>query len=145
MRLFEPRRIDERVQANVRSAAAILLGVTQVLLAAVILYRVYVLGQPDQQIRDIQAVLAISVFGFIAAQLFLGGAFPVPTWRGMLVVYLALTVLVCGVCLLIYGLPAANQWTNTWLPATAGPAVLVLAYSLVAYLGQRRIERQIEE
>jgi len=145
MKLFESRRVDERVQADVRNAAALVLGITQALLAGVILYRLYVLGQPDEQIRDLQAVLGISVFGFIAVQLFLGGAMPVPTWRGMLAGYLILTALVSGACLLIYGVPARGDWANTWLPATAGPAVLILTYALIAHLGKKRLERQIEE
>ena len=65
--------IDERSRAAAGHAAGIWLGVTQVLLAGVVFYRLYVLGQPDEEIRDFQAVLGISLFGFIALQLFLGG------------------------------------------------------------------------
>ena len=136
--------IDERSRAAAGHAAGIWLGVTQVLLAGVVFYRLYVLGQPDEEIRDFQAVLGISLFGFIALQLFLGGIMPVLKWRGMLVAYLLLAGAITGGCLLIYGWPDAKDWANTWLPALLGPAILVIAYGAIARLGQWRIELQIE-
>lgn len=141
---FQEMKLDERTRANTRYAAAIWLGITQVLLAAVIFYRLYLLGQPDEEIRDFQAVLAISIFGYLALQLFLGGVMPIPTWRGALVAYLVLAGVIVSVCLAIYGWPRPEEWTSTWLPGLLGPALLVAGYILVARLGQWRIERQIE-
>ena len=143
--LFQPLQIDERTRSTTRYAAAIWLGVTQVLLAGVVFYRLYVMGQPDEEIRDFQSVLAISLFGYAALQLFLGGVMPVPTWKGAVVSYLVLTALVSGVCLAIYGWPQPAEWADTWLPALLGPALLIGAYMLVARLGQWRIERQLEQ
>lgn len=142
--LFRKLNLDERSRANTRFAAAIWLGVTQVLLVVVIFYRLYVLGQPDEEIRDFQAVLAISIFGYMALQLYLGGVMPVPTMRGSVVMYLVLAFAISGVSLIIYGWPAASEWANTWLPALLGPAIIVGLYGLVARLGEWRIERQIE-
>ena len=142
---FHKMAIDERTRSNTRYAAAIWLGVTQILLAGVVFYRLYVLGQPDEQVRDFQAVLGISVFGYLALQLFLGGVMPNPTWRGALVSYLVLTFSIVTGCLVIYGWPPLSDWTSTWLPALLGPAILVGVYVLAARLGQRRIERLIDE
>jgi len=142
--LFHNQMHDERAQSNSRYAASIWLGVTQVLLAAVVFYRLYVLGQPDEQIRDFQAVLAVSIFGHIVLQLILGGVIPVPTWRGAIVAYLVLTTVIATVCLLMYGWPAASEWSNTWLPALLGPALFIGAYAAAARLGQWRINRQME-
>jgi phosphoglycerol transferase MdoB-like AlkP superfamily enzyme len=141
---FHPTRIDERKRETTRYAAAIWLGITQLLLVGVIFYRLYVLGQPDEQIRDFQAVLAISLFGYIGLQLFLGGVMPIPTWKGAVVSYLVLAGVITAVCLAIYGWPKASQWANTWLPTLLGPAILILGYMAVARLGHWRIERQIE-
>jgi hypothetical protein len=135
--------IDERTRSNTRYAAAIWLGVTQVLLAGVVLYRVYVLGQPDEQIRDFQAVLAISIFGYVALQLLLGGVMPIPTWRGAVAAYAALATLITTVCLAIYGWPEPSEWANTWLPTLLGPALLVGGYAFFAWMGKKRIESQI--
>ena len=142
--LFHAIRIDERMRSNTQFAAAIWLGVTQVLLVSVIFYRLYVLGQPDAELRDFQAVMAISIFGYLFLLLFLGGAMPIPTWRGALVLYLALASTIAAVCLMIYGWPKPEEWASTWLPTLLGPALLLGAYVLAARLGQWRIERQIE-
>ena len=142
---FNPLEIDERTRGNTRYAAAIWLGVTQVLLAGVVFYRLYVLGQPDEQIRDFQAVLAISIFGYLALQLFLGGVMPVPTWRCAALMYVLLSVAISGVCLLIYGWPPLADWSSTWLPALLGPALLIAAYVVVARLGRWRVDRRIGE
>ena len=142
---FQKLAMDERTRSNTRYAAAIWLGVTQLLLAGVVCYRLYVLGQPDEQIRDFQAVLAISIFGHLALQLILGGVLPYPTWRGALATYLVLTFFVVTCCLIIYGWPQPSEWVNTWLPALLGPALLIGLYALTARLGQWRIDRQIEE
>jgi len=142
--LFQRLPLDERTRSNARYAAAIWLGVTQLMLVGVIFYRLYVIGQPDEEIRDFQFVLAISLFGYAGLQLFLGGVMPVPTWKGAFVAYGVLAGSITVVCLIIYGWPQPTEWADTWLPALLGPAVLVGAYVLVARLGQRRIERQIE-
>lgn len=138
-------KIDERMRSNTRYAAAVWLGVTQILLAGVIFYRLYVLGQPDAEIRDFQIVMVISIFGFLALQLFLGGVMPIPTWRGALAVYLALTFVIVTVCLIIYGWPRRDEWASTWLPALSGPALILFGYVLVARLGHWRVERQINK
>jgi hypothetical protein len=141
--LFQPTKIDERTRSNTRHAAAIWLGVTQVLLAAVIFFRLYVLGQADEEIRDFQFVLAVSIFGNLALQLWLGGVMPVPTWRGAIISYLGLSAVVIVGCLAFYGWPDTADWANTWLPALLGPAVFIAVYALVAKAGKWRIERQI--
>ena len=102
--LFHPLQTDERTRSTTLHAAAIWLGVTQVLLVGVIFYRLYVLGQPDEEITDFRVVMAISIFGYLGLQLFLGGMLPIPTWKGALVSWLVLSGVIAGVCLTIYGL-----------------------------------------
>jgi peptidoglycan/LPS O-acetylase OafA/YrhL len=87
--------------------------------------------------------MGISIFGYLALQLFLGGVMPIPTWRGAVVSYLVLTGVIVMVCLLMYSWPPLEEWTSTWLPALLGPAIMIGGYSAVARLGQWRIERQI--
>lgn len=142
---FQPAVLDERTRSNSHFAAAIWLGVTQLLLAGVVFYRLYIVGQPDAEIRDFQAVLGISLFGYMALQLFLGGVMPALTWKGAIAAYLLLAGSIVTVCLIIYSWPDPEDWANTWLPSLLGPAILVGGYALVARLGQRRIDRQIEQ
>ncbi len=142
--MFKTINLDERAVSSTRYAAAIWLGVTQVLLAGVVFYRLYLLGQPDEQIRDFQAVLAISLFGYIGLQLFLGGVMPALTWRGAVIIWAVLAGAIAIVSTAVHGWPEASEWTSTWLPGLLGPALLVGAYALAAWLGQRRIERQMD-
>ena len=137
--------VDERSRQTATRTAYFFLHITQLLLAAVLFYRLYVLGQPDGEVRDIQAVLAISIFGYMGTQLYFGGILPVPNLKGALIAYGILAGLVTAVGLLAYGLPPLSDWATTWLPAILGPAILVGLYTLFAWLGKRRLERLIEE
>ena len=143
--MFNNFTIDERSRQTATHTAYFFLHITQLLLAGVIFYRLYILGQPDGELRDFQIVLAISIFGYMGTQLYLGGILPVLNLKGALIVYAVLTGLVVGGSLIVYGFPPLSDWANTWLPAILGPAILVGLYSLTAWLGKRRIERQITD
>lgn len=141
--LFHKITVDERSRTQTWGIAAVWLGLTQVLLAGIIFYRLYILGQPDEQIRDFSIVLSISLFGHLAMQLFYSGVLPQLTWKGMLAAWAVLAGLITVVSASIHGWPAAEEWATTWLPALLGPAILVAAYVLFAWLGQWRVEREI--
>jgi hypothetical protein len=141
--LFHKIAADERTRSSTRQAAAIWLGVTQVLLAGALLHRLYVLGQPDEQLRDFQAVLAISIFGYLLIIAYLGGVLPVPTWKGAALVYAALVSVITIVSVSMHGWPAPGEWSTTWLPALAGPAILIGGYMAVLRLGHWLTERRI--
>ncbi len=143
--MFNRFNVDERSRQTATRTAYFFLHLTQLLLAGVLFYRLYVLGQPDGELRDIQVVLVFSIFGYMGTQLYLGGVLPVPNLKGALIAYGLLTGLVTGVSLISYGIPPLSDWANTWLPAFLGPAILVGLYTLLARLGKRRIERLIEE
>jgi hypothetical protein len=134
---------DERSHAVNGMVAQVFLGLTQIFLAAIVFYRLYVVGQPDSEISDLRLLLAFSIFGYIAARLYFGGILPELAVKPALVAYVGLAGLITVVCLLIYGWPAPEDWTVTWLPAFLGPAILIGLYALVAYLGRRRVEREI--
>jgi|GEM_PF-1030675 len=141
--LFQKIIPDERTRASAQLAAALWLGVTQVLLAGVLLYRLYVLGQPDEQLRDFQAVLAISIFGYLFLVAYFGGVLPVPTWKGAILMYMVLVSLITVISVAIHGWPAPEDWKSTWLPGLAGPAILIGAYTLALRFGYWRTERRI--
>ena len=66
MMFLQNTKADERTRSHTRYAAALCLGVTQILFASVFFYRLYVVGQPDAEMRDFQAVFGISVFGSLS-------------------------------------------------------------------------------
>ena len=142
--LFHKIITDERTRSTTQQAAAIWLGVTQVLLAGVIFYRLYLLGQPDEQLRDFQAVLAISIFGYLLMTAYTGGLLPAPTWKGAAFMYVVLVLAITMISVLSHGWPASDEWSSTWLPALAGPAILIGAYTFVLRFGYWRTERKID-
>ncbi len=143
--MFNRFNVDERSRQTATHTAYFFLHITQLLLAGVIFYRLYILGQPDGELRDFQLVLGLSIFGYMGTQLYLGGILPVPNLKGALAAYGVLVALVAGGSLLAFGVPPLSDWSTTWLPAFLGPAILVGLYALLAWLGKRRLERQITE
>ncbi len=135
---------DERSVIVTGRCATVFLGITQILLLLALLRRRYLLDQPTAEIWDIQAVLLLSIFGYIGARLYLWGALPVLSFKGAILGYLLLAGSVTGGCLLLLGIPEPSDWASTWLPALLGPAILICMYSLVAHLGKRRIEKMMK-
>ena len=116
---------------------------TQVALLVAVLYRAYVLNQPDHEFADLRIILGVSVFGYVGASLFWGGYFPLLKVRMLLIIYLALVVGLFAVLSIVYGMPTVDNWTNTLLPVIVGPAIMVGLYAGLAYWGQKRIEKEI--
>ena len=140
----KPSFYDERLATIAGKIAIIVLPLTQVALLLAVLYRSYVLNQPDEAFTDIRLILGVSVFGYIGASLFWGGYFPIIKIKTLLIIYLALVMGLFTVLSMVYGLPKLDNWMNTLLPVLLGPAILVSLYAGAAYLGHKRIERDIE-
>ena len=70
--LFQTTKFDERTESNTRYAAALWLGVTQILLAGVLFYRLYVLGQPDEP--DIDSIHLVGGSRAAALTIIVAGA-----------------------------------------------------------------------
>lgn len=132
---------DERVAQVSGLSAMLMLNLTQVILGGIIVYRAYIIQQPDDEFRDLQWLLFISIVGFFALRSWLGGFFPVPTLIQALLIYAGLASTLVLILIAWFGLPDLSQWTSNLLPALAGPAVAVGGYWLIAFLGKRRLER----
>ena len=136
---------DERTQVVAGQSAMIALGLTQVALGIVLMVRLYVLDQPDAEVRDIQLVLLGSIVGYFALRSFLGGIMPVPTPKQALAAYVGMFVFLFVVLSTWLGLPSPDEWSTTILPTLVGPAVIVGGYWLIAALGQWRVERSLDD
>ena len=134
---------DERSQQVAGQSAMIMLGLTQTALGVILLIRLYVLDQPDSELRDIQWVLLGSIVGYFVLRSFLGGIMPVPTLKQAALTYVGMTIFLFVVLSLWLGLPDLSEWTTNVLPAILGPAIIVGGYWLIAALGKRRVEREI--
>ena len=65
---------DERSQQVAGQSAMIMLGLTQTALGVILLIRLYVLDQPDSELRDIQWVLLGSIVGYFVLRSFFRAA-----------------------------------------------------------------------
>jgi len=129
---------DERTDRLSGYIASIFLGLTQVALLGLILYRRYVLGQPEEAYIDFRMVLMLSVFGYIAARLYFGALVPKFSVRTLLIIYVALVAFLFIVLSAWLGLPTLDNWHNTLLPVVLGPAIIVGGFWLFSLLGKRR-------
>lgn len=139
----QPFVTDERMQVITGRIAVIFLGLTQVAISGIILYRRYFLGQGDEYYYDIRIVLGVSVFGYIAARLYYGAVLPVLSFRKLAYIYVGSVLFLSVVLSIWFGLPTIDDWQITILPVLLGPAVLVSAYWLMAYLGKKRMEKEM--
>ena len=136
---------DERTLNLNARISQVTLVLTQLGLLGIILFRVYYLGQPDESLNDLRILLGISIFGTLFATLFFGGMLPRIKFKTILLIYLGFVGFLIIVLSIWLGLPDLNNWQNNLLPAVIGPAILLGAYWLFAWLGEKRIEKQIRE
>jgi len=129
-------KFDERSQQVAGYSAMIMLGLTQIALGAMLMIRLYVFDQPDEELRDIQIVLLGSIVGYFVFRSFLGGIMPVPTAKQAVLAYFGMVVFLFLVL---------SLWTTNILPAIVGPAIAVGGYWIIAAMGRRRVEREIIE
>jgi hypothetical protein len=140
---MKPKLFDERtlnVNARVSQIALVL---TQLGLYGIILYRVYILKQVDETVNDLRILLGLSIFGTLFATLFLGGMLPSIRFRSIALIYLAFVAFLFVVLTLWLGPPDLSDWQNNILPTLVGPAIMLGGYWFFAWLGTKRIEKQI--
>jgi hypothetical protein len=124
---------------------------TIVAMIGIINYRQYVLGQPHQQWDDIAMLMTINVIVLLGAVLYLTGAFnPIKVKPVYLVAgYLVFVLLGLAFTVFRYTVLLGQEFTlvevqDALLTVAAISGILFLAWGLLAYLGNRRIEKQIE-
>jgi hypothetical protein len=118
---------------------------TQIALGLVVFNRAYLLDQPDDQFRDISIILLLSSFGYWGARLYFGGLLPVISLKGLVIAYVALVLIIAIPTSIIHGLPRMDELGTTILPVLIGSGVIVGGYAILAYLGKRRIEKEINQ
>lgn len=131
---------DERTEHINGLASFICLMLTQLALVGVIVYKRYFLGLPPEAYAEITWIAGLSVAGYWALRLYLSGILPVISFRKMLIIYIVLVAFIFIPTYLIHGWPASESWYEVLYPFI-GVAVILGFYSLVAYLGKRRLEQ----
>ncbi|MBN1371027.1 MAG: hypothetical protein JW987_03625 [Anaerolineaceae bacterium] len=137
--------MDERTERLNGQVSFLVLMLTHLALAIAILYKRYIQGLDVEYYQTFTAIQAASMFLYWGMRLYLSGVLPMISWRALLGIYAALVMMISIPSALIHGLPTAQNWTSTILPAMLGPAVLVVGYWLIAYFGKRRLDKEISE
>lgn len=140
---MKPKLFDERTLSVNARVSQIALVLTQLGLYAIILNRVYIQNQVDETVNDLRLLLGLSIFGTMFATLFFGGLLPRIRFRSIAMIYLGFVAFLAVVLTLWLGPPDLSDWQNNILPVLVGPAIMLGAYWLFAWLGNKRIERQI--
>jgi hypothetical protein len=135
----------------IRNICTVLYAITILALAGVQLYRQFALEQPIAEHEDIAIILTFNVLVFLGALLYVRGNIDPRKWRvrwivagyaGFVLLGLLFTVFKYAVLL---GQPVGlSHIGNYLLTVLEVSGVLALVLGLIAYLGSRRIERQIE-
>jgi len=79
-----------------------------------------------------------------AARIYLSGILPVISLKKLALIYIITVLLIYIPTYFIVGLPSAGNWYQVLYPFI-GVALILAFYTLVAYLGKRRLQREVEE
>jgi hypothetical protein len=146
-----PFKLDERDLNIFYRICTVMYLLTIYGLMGVQLYRQFVLHQPHQQWDDIAMILVINVFVLIASFLFISGdlnlkkiklSWIIGGYIGFVLLGLSFTVFKYTI-LLGQGISLSQVWDYLMLVIKIS-GLLVIGLILLAYLGNRRIEKQIE-
>ena len=133
--------MDERAEQLNGRISFFILMLTQAGVGLLIGYRRYLLNSDPASYSGFTSLLLVSMMSYWAFRLYLSGILPVISWKRMLLIYLAAVSIISVPSAIIHGLPTAENWQNTILPAALGPALVLALYWLIAYLGKRRLDK----
>jgi len=141
--------LDERNIMVILRVSGVMYYLTLMALVITLLYRQFVLDQPLEAYQDIANILTVNVLVFIGLILYLGGI-PVPrmTIRSVISLYLGFVAAGFAFTLFKYtvllGEPLSLNMFLEALKIVSGICgILVLIWALLAYFGNRRIEKKI--
>ena len=143
--------LDERGMGVVRRISTVLYVITLYSLVAVQLYRQFALHQPQEEWNDIAIIISFNVIVWLGAVLYLTGLVNpknvklrelIAGFIGFVLIGFAFTVFKYSV-LLGQKLVMSNV-LEILLTVIKISAFLVISWGLIAYLGNLRMEKQIE-
>jgi len=132
--------VDERTEHINGLASFFCLMLTQIALVSVMVYKRYFLKLPPESYAEISWIAGLSMAGYWSIRLYLSGILPVLSFKRLLEIYIALVAVIFIPTYFIHGWPMKERWYEVLYPFV-GVAVFLGFYSLVAYLGNRRIEQ----
>jgi heme/copper-type cytochrome/quinol oxidase subunit 3 len=146
-----PFSFDEREKNVFRNVCTVMYLITLFALMSFQLYRQFVLHQPHQEWDDIAMLMTINVIVLLGAVLYLTGAVnPKKIRRSYLIAgYVGFVLLGFAFTVFKYTVILGQQigLVQVWdylLTVILISGVLAFALGILAYLGSRRIDKQIE-
>jgi hypothetical protein len=137
-------QMDERAERLNGQISFYILILTQAALALLIAYKRYLQGLDTSYYQGFSAILLLSMLSYWAARLYLSGILPVISLRKLAFLYIVLVMLIEIPAFLISGMPEPEHWYEVLYPFI-GVAVILGFYTLVAYLGKRRLQNEASE
>ena len=137
---MKPVFVDERTEHINGLVSFFCLMLTQIALVGVMVYKRYVLGLPPAEYAEITWIALLSMGGYWAIRLYLSGILPVIPFTRLLVIYVLVVAVIFIPTYLIHDWPATERWYEVLYPFI-GVALVLGVYSLIAWLGKRRIEQ----
>jgi hypothetical protein len=144
-------KLDEREIRVIRKVSSVLYVLTLYSLIGIQLYRQFALQQPSQEWNDIAILISFNVIVWIGSLLYLSGDVNLKAVRiryliggfiGFLIIGLAFTIFKYTVLL---GQPLSfQQVLDSFFIVLKVSTVLLGTWGLLAYLGNRRMEKRIE-
>lgn len=147
-----PFKLDEREMNTFRKISATLYTLTLYALFGIVAYRQFVLKQPSQEWDDIAILATFNVIVLLGASLYLNGTFnPSKIKLSRLLIGYGIFVLI-GLAFTIFKysvlldetITMVQVW-NYFFIVLKVSGILALGWGLLAYLGSRKIEKQLAE
>ena len=144
-------KLDERETHIVRQISTILYLITLYSLMGLQLYRQFVLHQPQEEWNDIAILISFNVIVWLGAMLYLIGVvnpkvvklrYLIIGFTGFVILGLAFTLFKYSV--LLDQTLSLRQILNIFFTVLTISALLTAFWGLLAYLGNKRIEKRIE-
>jgi hypothetical protein len=145
-----PMNLDERNINILLRICTVMYIITLFSLIAIQLYRQFILHQATSEWQDIANILTFNVLILLGSALYLGGLTPQKVKiRTILFLYLGFVVVGVIFTIFKYTVLLREQINladigSYFLIVSVICAVLVTAWSILAYLGQKRIEKKLE-
>jgi hypothetical protein len=139
-------QIDERNVTTTRKICTRLYLVTIAALWLDVLWRQFILRQPLSEFGDLAALMTANVILFIGAILYYGGV-TLPRIRASVVAVFYLVCVAIGTAFTAYQyqLSSIGEILGRLILVAAIAGFVVVLYIVVAYLGARKTDREIEE
>lgn len=146
----KPFKLDERDRNNFLKVCTTLYIITIYALMGVVSYRQFVLGQPHQEWDDIALIMTINIIVCIGAFLYISGGGSlrkIKLWH-LVVSYGIFLLIGFGFTIYKYAVLlgqtlSREQIWGFFFTDLKISGILALALGALAYLGNRRIEKQI--